>query len=236
MVHEQNDFEQLDPNLIPAERLGSMIFFAVLSCAAFVGWLFFTFFGWGFRDLRTWLVLLAGAGLLIVLIWWSCKYPVLRWQTTRLRKSELGLELHRGVYWQHKIFIPRERIQHTDITQGPISRKFQIAELVINTAGNHNYVVKIEGLNVERANQLRLQLLPRVRSQEPAMQESPAAQAPLDIAQDGMPQSAEPVIFNPTELPQTALDHTVLDQTSLDPTSLDQASLGQTEDEIERTK
>ncbi|MFN7842541.1 MAG: PH domain-containing protein [Pirellula sp.] len=166
MVQEQNDFEQLDPNLIRAERLSSMIFFAVVLFLGLIGWVVFAFFGWGLRDFRTWAALLAGVTLLALLSRWSYKYPFLRWQTTRLRKSELGLELHRGVYWQHKIFIPRERIQHTDITQGPISRKFQIAELVINTAGNHNYVIKIEGLNVERARQLRLELLPRVRSKE----------------------------------------------------------------------
>lgn len=166
MVQEQNDFEQLDPNLIRAERLSSTIFFSVVLVLGLIGWVVFAFLGWGLRDFRTWAALLAGVTLLALLAWWSYKYPHWRWQTTRLRRSELGLELHRGVHWQHKIFIPRERIQHTDITQGPISRKFQIAELVINTAGNHNYVIKIEGLNVERARELRLELLPRVRSNE----------------------------------------------------------------------
>lgn len=166
MVQEQNDFEQLDPNLIRAERFSSTIFFSVVLVFGLIGWAVFAFFGWGLRDFRTWAGLLAGATILASLAWWSYVHPYWRWQTTRLRKSELGLELHRGVYWQHKIFIPRERIQHTDITQGPISRKFQIAELVINTAGNHNYVIKIEGLNVERAGELRLELLPRVRSSD----------------------------------------------------------------------
>jgi membrane protein YdbS with pleckstrin-like domain len=74
--------------------------------------------------------------------------------------------------------VPRERIQHTDVTQGPISRKFRIAELVINTAGNHNYLIKVEGLNVERANEMRLALLPRVKQhtklEEPVQPEEPA--------------------------------------------------------------
>lgn len=166
MVQEPNEFEQLDPNWIPAEHFSSLIFFSILSCASFVGWILFAFFVWGFGDARTWLILLATVAVLTVLIWWSRKYTYLQWKTTQLRKTELGLELHRGVYWQHKIFIPRERIQHTDITQGPVSRKFHIAELVINTAGNHNYVIKIEGLNFERAKELRLELLPRVRLKE----------------------------------------------------------------------
>ncbi|MFN7877663.1 MAG: PH domain-containing protein [Pirellula sp.] len=167
MVQEQNEFEQLDPKLIPAERLGSAIFFGVVMILGLIGWVVFALLGWGLRDYRPWATLGVGVAILGSLAWWSYRYPQLRWQTTRLKMSDRGLELHRGVYWQHKIFIPRERIQHTDITQGPVSRRFQIAELVINTAGNHNYVIKIEGLNVQRAGDLRLELLPRVRAKEP---------------------------------------------------------------------
>jgi uncharacterized protein len=166
MVQEQNEFEQLDPKLIPAERLSSAIFFGVVVVLGMIGWVVFALVGWGLSDYRPWVTLVTGVAILGSLAWWSYRYPYLRWQTTRLKTSDRGLELHRGVYWQHKIFIPRERIQHTDITQGPISRRFQIAELVINTAGNHNYIIKIEGLNVERARELRLELLPSIRSKE----------------------------------------------------------------------
>jgi membrane protein YdbS with pleckstrin-like domain len=172
MVQEQNDFEQLDPKLIPAERLSSTIFFGVVFVLGMIGWVVFALVGWGLSDYRPWVTLVTGVAILGSLAWWSFRYPYLRWQTTRLKTSDRGLELHRGVYWQHKIFIPRERIQHTDITQGPISRKFQIAELVINTAGNHNYIIKIEGLNIERARELRLELLPRVRSYETQKRET----------------------------------------------------------------
>lgn len=172
MVQEQNEFEQLDPKLIPAERLSSAIFFGVVIVLGLIGWVAFALLGWGFRDYRPWATLGVGVAIVGSLARWSYRYPQLRWQTTRLKMSDRGLELHRGVYWQHKIFIPRERIQHTDITQGPISRRFQIAELVINTAGNHNYVIKIEGLNVERARELRLELLPRARSNETQKRET----------------------------------------------------------------
>jgi hypothetical protein len=239
MVQEQNDFEQLDPNLIRAERLSSMIFFAVLLLLGLIGWVVFAFFGWGLRDYRTWAVLLAGITLLAVLAWWSYKYPLLRWQTTRLRKSELGLELHRGVYWQHKIFIPRERIQHTDITQGPISRRFQIAELVINTAGNHNYVIKIEGLNVERAGELRLELLPRVR---PTDEQKPEPRSEeISIAHESQSKENEVVSSakaNGEESKQDLLvsDTRPITEVSVPHVAADPMVLELKEDEIERAK
>ena len=203
MVQQQNDFEQLDPNLIRAERLSSLLFFSVLSFGAVVGWIAFAFLGWGLRDYRTWAILLLGSLLLAALGWWFYRYPLLRWQMTKLKESDRGLELHRGIYWQHKIFIPRERIQHTDIIQGPISRKFQIADLVINTAGNHNYEIRIEGLNESRAKTLRLNLLPRVRdhkSSEIQSRESSADSEACSIAgHNSIAEDTEPTRLEPAE-------------------------------------
>jgi membrane protein YdbS with pleckstrin-like domain len=178
MASEQTEFEQLDRNTIHAEHLSALIFVSVFSVSGLIAWSLFGLVGWGFGDSKTWVTFFVGAFLLALLAWWSYQYPFLRWKTTRYRVTERGFELHRGVYWQHKIFVPRERIQHTDVTQGPISRKFRIAELVINTAGNHNYLIKVEGLNVERANEMRLALLPRVKQhtklEEPVQPEEPA--------------------------------------------------------------
>lgn len=244
MVQEQNEFEQLDPKLIPAERLSSAIFFGVVIVLGVIGWGVFALLGWGLRDYRPWATLGAGVAIVGFLAWWSYRYPQLRWQTTRLKMSDRGLELHRGVYWQHKIFIPRERIQHTDITQGPISRRFQIAELVINTAGNHNYVIKIEGLNVERARDLRLELLPRVRSKEPQKHETDMAANSTEP--EAFPKVSEVVSEPPkintgenSELPASdekpSIGVTVPTLVEPSRVSVEQSPLARKEDEIERS-
>lgn len=244
MVQEQNEFEQLDPKLIPAERLSSAIFFGVVIVLGIIGWGVFALFGLGLRDYRPWATLGAGVAIVGSLAWWSYRYPQLRWQTTRLKMSDRGLELHRGVYWQHKIFIPRERIQHTDITQGPISRRFQIAELVINTAGNHNYVIKIEGLNVERARDLRLELLPRVRSKEPQKYETDMAANSTEP--EAFPKLSEVVSDSPkintganSELPASdekpSIGVTVPTLVEPSRVSVEQSPLSHKEDGIERS-
>jgi len=69
--------------------------------------------------------------------------------------NEHGLFIHRGVFWRRKIVVPRNRVQHTDVTQGPLERKFDLAELVVHTAGTRNASVKLPGIYHKDAEALR---------------------------------------------------------------------------------
>lgn len=66
-----------------------------------------------------------------------------------------GLYINRGVFWRKKIVVPRNRVQHTDVTQGPLERKFKLAELIIHTAGTRNASVKLPGILNQNAEALR---------------------------------------------------------------------------------
>lgn len=72
-----------------------------------------------------------------------------------------GLWLHRGVFWRSEIFVPRARIQHTDVQQGPIARRFDMACLKIYTAGTQHGEIVIDGLAHADALWLRDELLGR---------------------------------------------------------------------------
>jgi membrane protein YdbS with pleckstrin-like domain len=69
--------------------------------------------------------------------------------------NEFGLYIHRGVFWRRKIIVPRNRVQHTDVTQGPIERKYKLAELTVHTAGTRNASVKLPGILHADAEKLR---------------------------------------------------------------------------------
>lgn len=69
--------------------------------------------------------------------------------------DEYGLYINQGVIWQRKIVVPRNRVQHTDVTQGPLMRKFGLAELTVHTAGTRNASVKLPGIKHKFAEQLR---------------------------------------------------------------------------------
>jgi membrane protein YdbS with pleckstrin-like domain len=69
-----------------------------------------------------------------------------------------GLFIHQGVFWRKKIVVPKNRVQHTDVTQGPLARKFNLAELIVHTAGTRNASVKVQGISHVEAESLRSSL------------------------------------------------------------------------------
>ncbi len=69
--------------------------------------------------------------------------------------NDYGLYINQGVIWQRKIIVPRNRVQHTDVTQGPLMRKYGLAELTVHTAGTRNASVKLPGIKHDLAEELR---------------------------------------------------------------------------------
>ena len=69
--------------------------------------------------------------------------------------NEHGLYINRGVFWRKKIVVPRNRVQHTDVTQGPLERKFELSELIVHTAGTRNASVRLPGILFKDAEILR---------------------------------------------------------------------------------
>jgi len=69
--------------------------------------------------------------------------------------DDFGLYINRGVFWRRKIIVPRNRVQHTDVMQGPLERRVKLAELIVHTAGTRNASVKLPGILHEEAEALR---------------------------------------------------------------------------------
>lgn len=60
-----------------------------------------------------------------------------------------------GVLWKRKITIPFNRIQHSNIRQGPIDQLFDLASLNIFTAGGSSSDLTIPGLSPQTAQSLK---------------------------------------------------------------------------------
>lgn len=56
------------------------------------------------------------------------------------------LRIVRGYMFFRDTVVPFGRIQHIDVDQGPIDRRFDLATLTVHTAGNHNSTVTLPGL------------------------------------------------------------------------------------------
>lgn len=78
-----------------------------------------------------------------------------RWRHTRWRLDASGFGLRRGHLWQTETRVPQSRVQHLDLQRGPLQRHYQLATLVIHTAGTRNSAVSLSGLDADDAERLR---------------------------------------------------------------------------------
>lgn len=56
------------------------------------------------------------------------------------------LRIVRGYMYHRDTIVPFGRIQHIDVEQGPVQRRYGLATLIVHTAGNHNSTVSLPGL------------------------------------------------------------------------------------------
>lgn len=152
--------QPLDPRSVTAGRLGGWTFTLVLLVVAGGGALAVLI------GTRAPLVSWIGSGAIALLIFGPLALasqvgPAVRYRTTWLRLDDDGLEYQHGWLWRHHISVPRSRIQHTDVTQGPYERRFGLATLVIHTAGTAHAAISIEGLSHGTALAFRDALLAR---------------------------------------------------------------------------
>ncbi len=64
-----------------------------------------------------------------------------------------------GVLFQSVTAVPFNRIQHVETSNSPLDRRFKLSSLKLFTAGGAGGDLKIDGLNAERAEQLRALVL-----------------------------------------------------------------------------
>ncbi len=100
------------------------------------------------------LVPLALVGVLIVWLWPPTYYRHLRYGV-----DATGIVIERGVLWRSHIALPRARIQHTDVSQGPLERRYGVGTLKLYTAGSRHTMIELQGLTHSDAVALRDALL-----------------------------------------------------------------------------
>lgn len=81
------------------------------------------------------------------------------YESWRYLLTDKDLILAWGVWWKTIRYIPREAIQHLDINQGPLDRRFGLVQVAVHTAGTHSAVANIPGLTRVQAEELRDSIL-----------------------------------------------------------------------------
>lgn len=106
------------------------------------------------------LLLLIWAGVTAALGWFLYTWPEVEHRHSSYKVDEQGIEIRRGVLWRLVVNVPRSRVQHTDVSQGPLERSHGLGTLVIYTAGTDHAKVNLHGLDHETALRIRDHLLP----------------------------------------------------------------------------
>jgi len=152
------ELRSLAPEHVQAERVGGLVFTGFLALAAGVaillGWIFDWFPHWLDLAIAPVWLLLAGA-----LARFSWRWPLVEHRHMRWRVDEEGIEIRAGVIWRSVVNVPRSRVQHTDVEQGPVQRRYGLSTLALHTAGTEHAKVSLPGLTREDALAVRNFLL-----------------------------------------------------------------------------
>jgi membrane protein YdbS with pleckstrin-like domain len=105
--------------------------------------------------------------LTALLAWLALRWPQIDYRYWRYRVDDHGIEIWSGVVWRLAVAVPRSRVQHIDVSQGPIERSCGLATLSIHTAGTQYSKVELPGLDHALALAVRDALLPK--DAEPAV-------------------------------------------------------------------
>ncbi|MGH8178656.1 MAG: PH domain-containing protein [Steroidobacter sp.] len=101
------------------------------------------------------------APVLVALIGFSLSWfwPPAAYRHLRFGVDEAGIVIQHGVFFRSHIALPRVRIQHTDVSQGPLQRRFGVGTLKFYTAGSRHTRIELPGLTHAEAVELRDALL-----------------------------------------------------------------------------
>ncbi len=98
--------------------------------------------------------------VVVLLAVWLVRWPPVAYRFEFYRVDADGLEIRSGVYFRSVTTVPRSRVQHTDVSQGPLQRRYGLATLTVHTAGTENAQVELPGLRHDVALKIRDHLLP----------------------------------------------------------------------------
>jgi len=148
----------LDPRWIPVQRILAAIPTVIVAGMSFV--LVMSLWAASGILLLGLLLLPVWATLMAALAWQLQRWPAISYRFSSYRVDQSGIEIRRGVYWRTITNLPRSRVQHTDVSQGPLERRYGLGTLVVYTAGTAHSKVTVSGLDFDVARRIRAHLLP----------------------------------------------------------------------------
>ena len=134
----------IDPRYIPATRIK----YALLMLFPIVGGVMLEYSIGGYPG--AFLIPLFAVAAFIIL-----RVPGRKYRQWGYHMAPGHIRIISGYLFNSDTIVPFGRIQHIDVDQGPIQRRYGLATLTLHTAGNHNSSVHLPGLAHDDALALR---------------------------------------------------------------------------------
>jgi len=86
---------------------------------------------------------------------------VMQFRVKAYALREQDIAYRSGLVFRKTVLLPFNRVQHMEVTSGPLQRRFGLASLKFFTAGGASVDLKIAGLEAPEAERLRIFILRR---------------------------------------------------------------------------
>jgi membrane protein YdbS with pleckstrin-like domain len=100
----------------------------------------------------------------LALLYYVFVTPGRRFRRWGYAKTEDELHVAHGVFVHSETSVAFHRVQHIDVTQGPIERACGVWQLVLNTSGTLNSQIRLPGLSRTTAEALRDEIRLHIRA------------------------------------------------------------------------
>jgi uncharacterized protein len=108
-------------------------------------------------------------GLVTALVWFAALLsivllPARRYERLGYVLGSEDLRVARGYFFRIDTIVPFVRVQHIDVGQGVIERRYGLSHLIVHTSGTHNSTVTLPGLPAASAAEMRDAIRAHIRS------------------------------------------------------------------------
>ncbi|MEL6122976.1 MAG: PH domain-containing protein [Bacteroidota bacterium] len=146
------DYQRLHKEYLSTQILGTSLFWGVAIIGA-LGWTIFN------RAIYPSWINYAGLLLLLVLAGLSYIFDFALYRRAGYALREHDVIYREGWLWRKVTVVPFNRIQHAEVTEGPIDRLFGLSRLHIYTAGGSSSDLTVPGIRPDEGERMKYYIL-----------------------------------------------------------------------------
>jgi len=150
------DYQSLQKEYLNVELIATSIFWALVALVLIIVLFIVDVID---QSWLKYLILFGTMGLAIL----SYVIVLLQFRRKKFALREHDIIYSSGLVWRQKTVVPFNRIQHVEVTEGPIDRLFDLSKLNIYTAGGSSSDLTVPGLIPSRAESIKHYILNKNR-------------------------------------------------------------------------